>query len=270
MASRQDMSQVSLVIETTVVRDGRKLGRAKFDADGYTIIPVAALGINSRNNTFYDVASVVRALQPNGSMCAKTLVDGNLKGEYDHPALEGLNQQQALQRLCRVEGKFVSHHIRKLFTGPELETGGKLLMAEIKPMGPFGEALMESLNERFDNTAFSLRSLVSERRGADGITYRTVQNLVTFDAVTAGGYAEASKRYSTALENLSRADFIDAHGGVACENISIRDIDAMFGTCEVTIRRQKVGMYTPGENTFTAEDGARRSLFRQMMRGTRK
>ena len=258
---------INLVVETQIVRDGRKLGRVKVDADGYAEIPFGVLGGLSRNKTFYDVDSFVDNLTKGQSLFSKLITDGNLHGEYGHPDVIGMTRTDAISRMCRIDEKNSSHHIKKVRTGEQLPTGGKLLLGTIRPDGGIHkEAMLDRLNNPHDNLSFSLRAITADRQMNDGTLYRTMQNLITFDCVTAGGYAEASKRYAATenivvLNDLRRNDFLCPNGDIAVENFTICDVDEMFGAFAIEVNRVKIGLYTPGETSFVDDTGSRRSFF---------
>lgn len=257
----ENMSSINFVVETQIVSADRKLKAAVFDADGYTEVPVAVLGEVSQNNTYYIVDPLVREMTNKDSIFNRLLVDGKIYGEYTHPDLSGLNRQQALERLIEVRGTCQSHHIRRLYTGAKLPDGGILLMASVRPMGPYRDELLDNFMNAYANTAFSLRAIVADKQGNDGVLYRTCQKLVTFDSVLAGGYFAASKRYAPAVENLQRSDFMTQSNEVALESFTVKDIDAMFGCIEVRRERQVIGTFTPGQESFVDTNGERRSLF---------
>lgn len=191
---------ISFVVETIAVRDGRKLGRAKTDSDGYYPgFPLAVLGVVSDNKTMYDTPSFIQQMTGDDSHFRMMIEDGKLFGEYGHPDLTGMSQDDAMARLVRVDEQKVSHHIRGVRNGDTVG-GGTLLVGDIKPHGPYAQYLQDSLMEPHINTAFSLRGLSSQQVRA-GVKHRSLKKLVTFDYVAAGGFNQAAKRYA-ALESL--------------------------------------------------------------------
>ena len=195
MPTLEPVDRIQFTVETLIVRDGQKLQRPRPNADGYyENFPMAALGVATRNNTYYDVDEFVKQITSPATFFNKMLSDGTLYGEYGHPDLTGMTHEQQLSRLSITDEDRVSHHFRKVGSGEKLSSGGRLITAEIKPHGPFGRHLKESLDEPFVNTAFSLRSITHDRQEGQ-LLRRKMAKLVTFDAVAAGGYSEASKRY---------------------------------------------------------------------------
>jgi hypothetical protein len=239
----ENVDRITFTVETLVVRDGRKLARLRPDEDGYyRDHPMAVLGIPSRNNTYYDVAEFVDQLTSPHAAINKLLTDGNLYGEYGHPQLVGLSHQDQLNRLAMIDDKLVSHHFRRIATGKKLENGGVLITGDVKPTGPHGRMLAENFNEPFMNTSFSLRAITQDRM-ENGLRRRKTRKLVTFDAVAAGGYAEASKRYAPSTESLNivfdpvreMASFQE----VALETFSDTELNEIFGAKTVALFKKK-------------------------------
>lgn len=273
MQVQTQSAPVQFVVEALEVRDGRQLKAAKPDEDGYFCkFPIAVLGIPSRNRTFYDVQSVVDQITDPTSPINMTLVDSNLFGEWGHPYMDP--KKPDLQRLLTIMEEKQSHHIRKIYTGEHLDNGGIIVYADIKPTGPYKEHLLEQMLDPNINNSFSLRSICSERVDrANKMIYRTVQRLVTFDYVGAGGYAEASKRFIGGNEgfclnesvDLYPDDFIDQDtGGYAVESITDKDLLKIFGAKEMVVHRKTVGLVVPGNRTFRDLNGNKRSVFHQL------
>lgn len=262
-------SSIHFVVETLEVREGRKLKALRPDETGYFVdVPITVLGIVSRNNTFYDTNSVISQITDPKSMLNITLVDGNLFGEWGHPYLDP--KKPDLNRLLNVLEKYQSHHFRKIRTAERLDNGGIVLRADLKPTGPYKDYLYEQLIDPSINSSFSLRSICSERVDRrTGIRYRTVKRLTTFDAVGAGGYAEASKRYCTGSESfqLHYDDFINSETGeYACEAIKDKDILDIFGAKDMVIKRESVGMVVPGSSSYLDHSGNKRSVVHSLLR----
>lgn len=268
----QTPENIQFVVETAEVIDGHKLKAIVPDDDGYFCnFPIAVLGVVSRNSTYYDVPSIQQQMTSPTSQINMCLTQGNLFGEWGHPYLDP--KKPDLQRLLTVLEEKQSHQFRRIMTGPRLDNGGIVLLADVKPTGPYKEQLLEQMLDPNINNSFSLRSICSERVDrAKGIIFRTVKRLVTFDAVGAGGYAEASKRYVAGGENLDvpldnesielkYEDFVDPNTGeYATESIKDKDILDLFGAKEMVVRRQVLGTIIPGSKTFIDTEGNKRSV----------
>jgi len=156
----------------------------------YKDMPVMVLGKVSRNNKNYDVESMLTALTNPNSVFCKKLLAGQLQGEYGHPLV---TKEEDLPRIAIVDPTKVSHAIHSVRAGKTTEQGWTIVYADIEPFGPYGPFLDASFKNPRVNTAFSLRSLVSQTGTTGNVINQRVTALITIDAVDAPGYAEASK-----------------------------------------------------------------------------
>jgi len=271
MPALESVDRINFTIETLIVRDGRKLQRPRPNADGYyEDFPMAALGVSTRNNTYYDVDEFVKQITSPTTYFNKMLSDGTLYGEYGHPDLRGMTHEQQLSRLSIPDEHRVSHHFRKVGSGEKLESGGRLITASIKPHGPFGPQLKESLDEPFINTAFSLRSITNDRQEGSLIR-RKMCKLVTFDAVAAGGYSEASKRYVGHMATETLQIRIDPSvdmasiSRVAFESFTETELADIFKTNDVSKVTRELTIL---RGTGLLKDGEKgvRSLYHELVR----
>ena len=274
MSSVESVDRVTFTVETLFVRDGQKLGRLRSGEDGYyENFPMAALGVATRNNTYYDVSEFVDQITNPETYFNRMLADGTLYGEYGHPTIAGMDHAAQLNRLSVIAEDRVSHHFRRISTGNMLESGGRLITADIKPSGPYGKYLQESLEEPHMNTAFSLRSITMDRVER-GLVRRKMRKLVTFDAVAAGGYAEASKRFlqsNGATESLEIR--VDPNTDLACfneialESFAESELADIFGTKNVEMHRKNMTVLKgTGLVQIEGKDGLR-SLYHELVKG---
>ena len=193
-------SRPCFVIETMEVVDGQKLKSAHPDKDGYYTVPLAVIGRTTLNHTYYIPEQFIESMTGVNSPFAMQVRNGTMYGEWGHPYTKDLN------RISIVMEKEISHHIRKVYTR-DLGDGTTLILGEIKPFGPYGKHLEESLANPWMNTAFSLRSLCTEVfNRMENRVDRTIKYFVTFDAVGSSGYKESTKRFvnlGTGSEGLS-------------------------------------------------------------------
>lgn len=246
MAAVQNVDNIQFRVETLVVHNGHKLGRLRPDENGYYAhVPMAVLGIQTRNNTYYDVPAFVAQINNPSSMFSQRLAGGQLYGEWGHPNIIGLGDMEAMARLSDIREENYSHFFRGVNTGQKLEGGGLILEATIKPHGPFKQSLLDNLDDPCMNTAFSLRAITrAEQRG--GVSFRTMRKLVTFDAVGAGGYFQASKAFSPATENFDMFDvsLIDVDTAtlsqVALENFTDTELNDIFKSNHIQRHSQVV------------------------------
>lgn len=202
-------NKVIFSIQTQLEMEGRQLKGLTPNKDGvFTGIPLTVLGTHSRNMVNYDKSSMLQCITDPHSNIAQAVTEGNLEGEWGHPMLDN---DKSINRLLRIERTLVSHRIIKLYGVDDPSTGLTIVYGDIKPYGPYGKYLKDSFEDPTINTAFSLRSAAIKTSVQDGITYKRVLALVTFDAVGTPGFLRASKRYRdiNALESLDNSKAIE-------------------------------------------------------------
>lgn len=214
-------------------------------------MPMAVLGTVTDNNTYYDVDSFVYQLNSPTTFFNRLLSDGKLYGEFGHPDLLSLTKEQQIRRLTKIDEKNQSHHISAVMTGEKLENGGRIIYGLVKPAGPYGEFLKQTLDDPCQNTSFSLRSITHDR-AVGNITHRVAKMFVTFDYVCGGGYVEAAKRWAPGVESLdiTRDRAIVTEASVALESLKDTEINEIFGAKTVTIGKTS--------RTFLTKDAALR------------
>lgn len=266
MAALQNTDKISFVVDVLHVRAGKKLGTIRPDADGYYKMPLAVLGTQTDNRTYYDVEQFVSQLTSPTSYINKCITDGKLYGEYGHPPIQLMDENLIIPRLMMIDEKCVSHHIKKIETGEKLESGGKILYGWVKPSGPYAEFLQQNLDDSCMNTAFSLRSIAKSRQEA-GITRRQIQHLITFDYVNAGGYTEASKRFAPGLESLVDIDLINNTLRItesAMECLSNTELNEIFGAKRIVIGN-KTTTFVDKKEALMDDTGKFHSIFTSLI-----
>ena len=169
------------------------------DAEGCYEVIVGCLGIPTRQDVIYEPESVVEAMRDPTGRFNICLRDGNLPGEWGHPQVKS---KEDLNRLLIIDETKISHYFRAIWIDAEkpIMINGQeayAIRAKVKPAGPYGKYLEESLRDPCINTSFSIRSICTPSTGPDNrYSYRRVEYLVTFDAVFAPGYEITSKRYA--------------------------------------------------------------------------
>ena len=228
---------LNVTIETDIIRNGRK-NTLKIDSDGYRLCPVMALKQISSNKTYYDAKSFSDIINNEKSSFRDRLISGCLYGEWGHPDLSQFkDKRESFARLIKVDESRVSHHIKSL----SVEDG--VVEASIKPYGPYGQFLEDSLNTPTINTAFSLRSLTKDTRMKD-VTYKNLIHLTTFDFVLNPGFKQATKIFAKSLEDFD--DFIineeneDISKTISLENINDGYLNDIFSTNEIIKLRETI------------------------------
>ena len=192
------VTQHSLVIETTRSEGGRRLEALKpIDASGYFELVLQTIGIETQSGNFYDPAALLYHIESPEANFNKLLRSGYLFGEFGHPHVGMPPQPSDILRIVTVDPKCKSHHFRKVRLGATLKNGGRLLLGEVKPSGPYGQDFYNGLTDPDTNDSMSLRSLMTQKPNGAGRMVRYIDQLVTYDAVTAPGDAAACKRFSS-------------------------------------------------------------------------
>lgn len=198
-------------VETMFAGSGGRVGRIIPDENGiYKGLPLMVIGEVTQQKTYYDPMSVMDQITNPQTKLNKVLKQGKLFGEFGHPSFQGLNQDDAIQRLVTVDEKSTSHLFTSLYTDAPSSDGTVVLRGDLKPSGPYGPAFKESLDDPVVNTAFSLRAYVSTDMRPDGVKYRKVRQLCTWDTVGASGYMSTDKAHALGLESFS-GDHYDQH-----------------------------------------------------------
>lgn len=198
------MSDISFSISSCMLEGSPNSKALTPDKDGvYKGLCMMVIGDQpSQNGKVYEKESMLDCLTNPGCAFYKKLKAGGLCGEYGHPYI---TREEELSRIAVIDMKNVSHVVVRAYTGEKTERGNVPVYADIRPYGPYGQYLRESLESSVINTAFSLRSLV-EKIGTtpEGNIRQRVMALVTWDAVDVGGYRCAAKvAPKDSIENLS-------------------------------------------------------------------
>lgn len=252
--------------------NGRKLQRLTPDEDGYyNNIPLSAFNAKSLNGCYYDTESYLKGLKDPSSTFNLKLTHGNLYGEWGHP-----KDDQDLRRICGIDREKVSHHFRSIYAGEPIAGTETVIYGSLRPSGPWGKYLSDSLMNPHENTAFSLRCLMTEKydRGLRA-QMRTIEEFVTYDAVDMPGYLYGSKWYveATAVgrECLMPVtmDMLYTPSGkrVALESLSDTRLLELFGIKDFDLNGKPLGNYITGTNTYRDPKGTNRSLVHQAISG---
>jgi hypothetical protein len=179
------------------------------DAKGtYKDVPIAVIGMTSRNMAEYDPESMVQAHTSGSSRFHLALTEGHAEGEWGHPFINEDDERKILRRMGYIDRARVSHFFSRCYTKPTADNQYHVVYSDINPFGPFGEYLIQSFENNLRNTAFSLRSLCKILgRTPMGAIQKYVTQLITYDAVDLPGYKEASTWFGgSSTESLCTTD----------------------------------------------------------------
>ena len=250
--------------------DGRKLQKLTPDADGYfSGIPLSAFNAKSLNGCYYNTESYYKHLtDPNTAFNIK-LRHGNLYGEWGHP-----KDDEDLKRVLIVDKDKESHHFKAVYTDKSAVSNFPIIRGDLRPSGPYGQYLLSSLLNVHENTAFSLRCLMTEAYDSGlKAPVRTVEEFVTYDAVDMPGYLYGSKWYveatATGRECLMpiTLDMLYTPSGkrVGLESYSDQRLLELFGLKNFDLNGKPLGSYVKGTNTYRDMRGINRSLTHQVL-----
>jgi hypothetical protein len=246
--------------------DGRTLKAYTPDEYGYFKgVPLCVFNEKSYNNKYYTKDSLLNSLTNPSHVFQLKLTHGNLYGEWGHPA-----KDSPIDRIATVDRDRQSHHFRSIYVNENESTENPILRCDLKPSGPKGKYLEESLLSPFENTSFSLRCLMNMKPSPDGESLIcNVVDLITFDAVDMPGYMKASKWYAPSQESLTELhihDLFDSTGNrVAMESYSDQDILDLFGVTNVNLGGVSLGTYLKGTTTYLDSKGNKRSMTQRLL-----
>lgn len=186
-----------------------KAGLLKPDDKGYRPMVVGALNMMNSAGEFYNFDKA-KALFDGSSQLQRRVQRGVLKGEYGHPKFEvGMRPDQFAHRVLTIDEDKICCHFRELWLdyNSVKDKDGKAvvaIMAWVKPSGPYGGYLKESLENPDENVCFSIRAFTDDRYER-GVKNRYLKTVVTFDYVLEPGMAVAEKYKAPALESYDDA-----------------------------------------------------------------
>lgn len=247
------MSLNSVRFACTTLVGTNKVGNIKPDADGYYPMVIGALKMYNSAGEFYDYDGAANIFK-DSSPFMRRVSRGVLKGEYGHPKMQvGQKPQDFARRVLTVDEANISHHIRDVWLETEKIKGpdGKpvvAIMGNVRPSGPRAAQLQDHLNNRHENVCFSIRAFTDDRR-VNGVNFRTLKTVVTFDYVLEPGMSVAEKYKNPALESfhetvitrgeLERAvDPIHSLEGMAMESARLT-VDELFTALNWGVQKQQ-------------------------------
>lgn len=179
------------------------------DSDGYHSVILGGLNCFNSAGEYYVAEGVVEMFHKSSSFMRR-IQTGSLYAEVGHPRKQaGMSYEDFYRRIIDIDDTNICGHIADISL--DLTYGRKnpqvanpefiAIMGKVKPAGPKADALKLSLENRKQNTAFSVRGLTDNaQRG--GRTERRLTQIVTYDHVTEPGIKAACKAYVPGLESF--------------------------------------------------------------------
>lgn len=233
-----------------------KVGKITPDEDGYYKVVVGALNAFNSGGAHYPLAPAKKLFESSSSFMRR-VSNGNCKGEMGHPKpAPGQGTREFLNRVMQIEETRVCCHFRRIWLEEEGIKDGQgrpivAILAEVKPCGPMGSALKESLDNPHENVNFSIRSLTRDIMSPAGYLQKNINNIITFDVVTEPGMSGSNKYNSPALESfeemtITRSQFqhfkqtVTEKRAVGFENatLDVEEVEDSFGWKD-TFKRSK-------------------------------
>lgn len=201
----------------TALLGTNKAGILKPDADGYYQMVLGALNIFNSGGAYYPY-DAAKGLFMESSSLMRRIANGALRGEYGHPRMQpGQSVRDFMGRVLDIYEPNVCCHIRKVTidcSGAVKDAQGRPVVAilgEVKPSGPMGPSLKESLDNPSENVCFSIRSITNDYQ-VGGVLQKHLKTVVTWDYVNEPGIPVAKKWNAPALESFADdTPFIPEH-----------------------------------------------------------
>lgn len=242
----QPPKNLSFRVDTMFVGNGNRVGVIRPNELGiYCGLPLMVLNETTQQNTYYDPKSMIDQITNPNTTFNKIMSDGKKMGEWGHPTFFGLNKDETIQRLVTVDERNTSHLFTSLYTDAPGPSGTVVVRGDVKPTGPMGAVFKESLEDPVVNTSFSLRAYVTTDTRPNGLKYRTVRQLCTWDVVGASGYKTTDKAHALGLESFSGDTYEEYEiqvidngmlmiDQIALESYSDTELNEIFGVRKVS------------------------------------
>lgn len=176
------------------------------DENGYYKVILGALNCRNSSGEFYIAEGVKELMQDSTSLIYKRLQSGYLVGEMGHPQFQpGMTKADYIMRMFRIAQDNTSHHIKSVEFQPGANGMVKML-GWVKPAGPKGDLLKESLDNTDRNTAFSIRSITGDYV-EKGQTIKKILQIITWDWVELPGIQTANAWDTISTESLDIIKF---------------------------------------------------------------
>lgn len=205
----------------TALAGTNKAGVIKPDEDGYYTLVLGALNIYNSAGAFYPYESAKHIFKESSSLMRR-IANGACRGEYGHPKKKpGQSLRDYVARILTIEEEMVCCHFKEVsidYSSIKDRNGLPVIavIGKVKPCGPKGSFLKESLENPNENVSFSVRSMTDDFF-QNGQLVKNIRTIVTWDYVNEPGISVASKYSAPGLEDFEETVF-----SAACLG-SIRD-----------------------------------------------
>lgn len=253
------MATAAISYTCTALLGVNKKGKLQCDPDGYYDVVLGALNYYNQTGAFYALEPARKLLENDSSILQRRIKKGVLNGEYKHPERSpGMSDKDFLLRNLRIDEAMVSHHIKEVYLDRESmrDSNGSpiiIVRGRVKPKGPYGQYLADSLENPNENTYFSVRSITEDFLDtATGDIVKETLEIVTWDHVTEGGIDIACKYSTPSLEMIQEHRFtkdvviMAKNAALASSSISNEDDrSAILSLAAHMEKRPASGLYLP-------------------------
>ena len=201
-----------LLFENAYLRTPSVKGVLKKNGDDSYTVPLGALGIKNVKSDFYlkDEKSI-KTFSIDGVVNAKCK-EGLLFGEWGHPKFSDYGSISAYERRLRTyDERNICMSIIKVWL-EDLSIDGKkttYILGKIIPFGPMKDNLLLALQDSRLNFCFSGR-YISDFDVRGNIAYRSITNVLGWDAVSGSGIPNCNKYNSPTLESEGEFEYTNS------------------------------------------------------------
>lgn len=178
------------------------------DADGYHTVVLGGLNCYNAAGEYYVAENVIDIFR-DSSVFQRRVKSGSLYAEVGHPRRQpGMSMSEFYARIIDIEDTNICAHISEVSLdmsfgakNPDLRCPEMIaIMGKVKPAGPKAETMKLSLENKKQNTAFSIRGITNNKERNNRIE-RILTRVVTFDHVVEPGIKAACKAFAPGLES---------------------------------------------------------------------
>lgn len=203
------MSDIVTFTETIFTAKGKEGILPGPDSDGYHTVVLGGLNCYNSAGEYYTADRVIDMFR-DSSVFMRRVKNGSLFAEVGHPRREpGMTMSEFYARIIDILDTNICAHISEVsldlkfgMKNPDLKCPEMIaIMGKVKPAGPKAETMKLSLENRKQNTAFSVRGLTNNHE-RNGRIERELTRVVTFDHVVEPGIKGACKAFVPGLESF--------------------------------------------------------------------
>jgi hypothetical protein len=206
------MAKVTKRIALTSIKSKKGIKRKMLPDDtGYYTMIVGALNVFNSRGEFYRLPGGVEQITNGSSIFNRRLKRGAVRSEVDHPEFDPTKMKTVsdyIKRIYKIDKNNVCAHIKEVWLEEtDIPSGfpgaGNVVFikAKIKPSGIKAKGLQDALENEDENVMFSIRSITDVTK-INGITVRTIKDIVTFDWVLEPGIEYASSWKELGIESI--------------------------------------------------------------------